>query len=104
MGSSEQLVLTNQPSVARMRCSTHCGTDASYVGIRAASVLAAVQLFPSAILASPAATWLHRFPRARALTLGYALQALAMGAICLALAVGSPPALVIALAALGRSR
>src|SRR3954447_8199165 len=50
-------------------------------GVRAASALAVVQLVPSALLASPAASWLDRLPRARALTLGYALQALTMGAI-----------------------
>ena len=44
-------------------------------GVRAASALAVAQLVPSALLASPAATWLDRLPRARALTLGYALQA-----------------------------
>ena len=70
-------------------------------GVRAASALAVAQLVPSALLASPAATWLDRLPRARALTLGYALQAVAMGAIGLALAVDAPPTLVVVLAALG---
>ena len=70
-------------------------------GVRAASALAVVQLVPSALLASPAATWLDRFPRSRALTLGYAIQALTMGAIGLALAVDAPSALVVVSAALG---
>jgi MFS family permease len=70
-------------------------------GVRAASALAVAQLVPSALLASPAATWLDRLPRARALTLGYAVQAVAMGAIGLALAVDAPPTLVVVLAALG---
>ena len=60
-------------------------------GVRAASALAVVQLVPSALLASPAATWLDRLPRARALTLGYATQSLTMGAIGLALAVERRP-------------
>jgi MFS family permease len=70
-------------------------------GVRAASALAVVQLVPSALLASPAASWLDRLPRARALTLGYALQALTMGAIGLALAVDSPSRLVVVSAVLG---
>ena len=70
-------------------------------GVRAASALAVVQLVPSALLASPAATWLDRLPRARALTLGYATQSLTMGAIGLALAVDAPSAPVVVLAALG---
>ena len=70
-------------------------------GVRATSAMAVVQLVPSALLASPAATWLDRFPRARALTLGYAIQALTMGAIGLALAVDAPSALVVVSAALG---
>jgi MFS family permease len=70
-------------------------------GVRAASAVAVVQLIPSALLASPAATRLDRLPRARALTLGYAIQALAMGAIGLALAVHAPSALVVVLAAVG---
>ena len=48
-------------------------------GVRAASALAVVQLVPAALLASPAATWLDRLTRARALTLGYAIQALDHG-------------------------
>ena len=70
-------------------------------GVRAASALAVAQLVPSALLASPAATWLDRLPRARALTLGYALQAAAMGAIGLALAMDAPSVLVVVLAAMG---
>ncbi len=69
-------------------------------GVRAASALAVVQLVPSALLASPAATWLDRLPRARALTLGYAIQTLTMGSTGLALAVDAPSALVVVLAAL----
>jgi MFS family permease len=70
-------------------------------GVRAASALAVVQLVPAALLASPAATWLDRLPRARALTLGYTIQALTMGALGLALAVDALSALVVMLAALG---
>ena len=70
-------------------------------GVRAASALAVAQLVPSALLASPAATWLDRLPRARALTLGYALQAGSMAAIGLAVAVDAPSVLVVVLAAVG---
>ena len=70
-------------------------------GVRAASALAVVQLVPAALLASPAATVLDRLTRARALTLGYAIQASTMGGIGLALAVGAPSALVVVLAVLG---
>src|SRR6476469_711721 len=56
-------------------------------GVRAASAVAVVQLVPAALLASPAATWLDRLPRSRALTLGYAIQALTLGGLGLALAV-----------------
>ena len=70
-------------------------------GVRAASALAVVQLVPSALLASPAATLLDRLPRARALTLGYALQALTMGSIGVALGVDAPSVIVVVLAALG---
>src|SRR5262245_10942133 len=68
-------------------------------GVRAASALAVVQLVPAAVLASPAATRLDRLPRARALTVGYAIQALTLGATGLALAVDAPSALVVGLAA-----
>jgi MFS family permease len=70
-------------------------------GVRAASSLAVVQLVPSALLASPAAGWLDRLPRARALTLGYAIQALAMGVTGLALAVDAPSPLLVVSAAVG---
>jgi hypothetical protein len=70
-------------------------------GVRAASAVAVLRLIPSALLASPAATRLDRLPRAQALTLGYAIQALTMGAIGLALAVDAPSALIVVLAALG---
>jgi MFS family permease len=70
-------------------------------GVRAASAVAVVQLVPAALLASPAATRLDRLPRARALTLGYATQALALGGLGLALAVPAPAALVVFLAVLG---
>ena len=70
-------------------------------GVRAASALAVAQLVPAALLASPAATWLDRLSRARALTLGYAIQALTMGGIGLALAARAPTASVVVLAVLG---
>jgi MFS family permease len=70
-------------------------------GVRAASALAVLQLVPAALLASLAATWLDRLTRARALTLGYAIQAVTMTGIGLALAVGAPAALVVVLAVLG---
>lgn len=69
-------------------------------GVQAASALAVAQLVPSALLASPAAGWLDRLPRARALALGYALQSFALGAIGLALATDAPYVIVVALAAL----
>ena len=69
-------------------------------GVRAASALAVVQLVPSALLASPAANWLDRLPRARALALGYSLQAVTLGAIGLALAFDAPSVLVVVAAAL----
>lgn len=69
-------------------------------GVRAASALAVVQLVPSALLASPAANWLDRLPRVRALALGYALQSVTLGAIGFALALGAPSVLVVVVAAL----
>jgi MFS family permease len=69
-------------------------------GVGAASAMAVVQLVPSALLASPAAAWLDRFSRARALTLGYAIQALTLGGAGVALAVDAPSALVGLFAAL----
>lgn len=70
-------------------------------GVRAASAMAVVQLVPSALLASPAATWLDRLPRARALTLGYAIQAATLGATGLALALAAPAPVVVILAVAG---
>lgn len=70
-------------------------------GVRAASALAVAQLVPSAVFASPAAMWLDRLPRARALTVGYALQALTMGAVGVALVVEAPVVPIVVLAALG---
>ena len=69
-------------------------------GVRGASALAVLQLVPSALLATPASLWLNRFDRARALTLGYAIQATALGALGLALAVAGPSALIVTLATL----
>lgn len=69
-------------------------------GVRAASALAVVQLVPAALFASLAATWLDRLTRARALTVGYAVQALTMASIGLALGVGAPSAPIVALAVL----
>ncbi len=70
-------------------------------GVRATSALAVAQLVPAALLASPAANWLDRLPRARALTVGYAIQALTMTALGVALAVDAPVPLVVVLAASG---
>jgi MFS family permease len=70
-------------------------------GVRAASAMAVIQLVPSALLASPAATWLDRLPRARALTLGYVIQASTLGATGLALAVDGPSTLVVVAATTG---
>ncbi|HET7736668.1 MAG TPA: cyclic nucleotide-binding domain-containing protein [Nocardioidaceae bacterium] len=67
-------------------------------GVRAASALAVVQLIPAALFASMAATWLDRLTRARALTVGYVIQALTMASIGLALGVGAPSASVVVLA------
>jgi MFS family permease len=69
-------------------------------GVRAASLLAVVQLVPSALLASPAAARFDRLPRARALTLGYTIQATTMSGLGVALAVHSPVVIVVAVAAL----
>jgi MFS family permease len=70
-------------------------------GVRVVSAVAVVQLVPSALLASPAAAVLDRLPRGRALTVGYVVQALTMGALGAALAVDAPTALVVVLAAFG---
>jgi MFS family permease len=69
-------------------------------GVRAASALAVLQLVPAALFASVAATWLDRLTRARALTVGYAIQAVTMAGIGIALGVGAPSALVVVLAVL----
>ena len=68
-------------------------------GVRASSAVAVIQLVPSALLATPAATWLDRLPRARALTSGYAAQALTLGATGVALAMDAPSPVVVVLAA-----
>jgi MFS family permease len=66
--------------------------------VRGASVIALAQLVPSALLATPAASLLGRLPRARALTLGYLVQAVSQLALGVSLVVDAP-VLVVALGA-----
>jgi len=67
-------------------------------GVDGASAIAVAQLVPAALLASPAATFLSRWPRARALMLGYLVQTTAYAALGTALAVNAP-VVVVTLAA-----
>ena len=67
-------------------------------GVRGASLIALVQLVPSALLAAPVAALMGRLPRGRALTLGYAAQSIGYFAVGLAL-VTDAPIVVVGLAA-----
>ncbi len=70
-----------------------------YGGVRAASLVALVQLVPAAVLAPGLALLAERLARGRALALGYAAQALAFIGCGAALAAGAQFAVVAALAA-----
>jgi MFS family permease len=70
-------------------------------GVRGAAVAALLQLVPSSAFASPAATLLGRWPRARALTLSYAVQLAAYTLLGAALALDSPVPVVIVAAVAG---
>ena len=59
-------------------------------GVRGASILSVVQLVPTALLAPVIAGWCSRFRRPHALTLAYAVQALALLAQALALFFAPP--------------
>ena len=67
-------------------------------GVRGASAIAVAQLVPAALLASPAAAFFGRWPRARALTRGYVAQAVTYTVLGTTLAIGSPVVLVTAAA------
>lgn len=72
-------------------------------GAVASSVVAVVQLVPSALLAPIGATFADRYPRVRVLTIAYLAQAAAMSATAVALALDAPIAIVYALAACAAS-
>jgi hypothetical protein len=69
-------------------------------GVRGASAIALAQLVPAALLASPAATFLGRWPRGVALTRGYLVQALTYTALGASLAADAPVGVVAAAAML----
>ena len=68
-------------------------------GVAASGLVVVVQLIPAAIFAPFGATLSDRFPRSGILSIGYAVQAAAMAATAVGLAVGAPAWLVYALAA-----
>ena len=68
-------------------------------GAGEAGLVACVIFVPSILVAPAASLFGDRFPRARVLAAGYALQALSMGGAAIALAVG-PPLVAYALATL----
>ncbi len=67
-------------------------------GVRAASVIALVQLVPSALLAPVGASLLARMSRSRALLAGYVVQTLTYGA-CAAALIAQAPYVVVAVTA-----
>jgi MFS family permease len=69
-------------------------------GATAAGVMALVQLIPSALLAPVLSTFADRMRPGRVLFAGYLLQALTMGVLAGAIAVGAPRLVVFALAPL----
>ncbi len=68
-------------------------------GPASVGIVALLQLIPAALFAPPAAALGDRYPRHRVLTAGYLLQAAAMAATAVAMAVGAPPPAVIVCAA-----
>ena len=68
-------------------------------GVVASGLVAVLQLAPAAIFAPFGATLADRYPRARVLSISYAVQAATMGATAVALGVGAPVWVVYALAA-----
>jgi hypothetical protein len=67
-------------------------------GVGGASVIALAQLVPAALLAPTAAMLLGRLPRAKALTTGYAIQAVTFLVLGLALVWASYPVVLVAAA------
>jgi MFS family permease len=67
-------------------------------GPASVGVIALIQLVPAAVVAAPAATLGDRFPRARVLTVGYLVQAVAMLATATAMAAALPLPIVYAAA------
>jgi hypothetical protein len=70
-------------------------------GVRGASGIALAQLIPAAALASPAARFFGRWPRASALTRGYLVQAVIYAVLGSALAADAPAYIVVLAAVLG---
>ena len=68
-------------------------------GMRASSAIVLAQVVPGAVLASPAAALLARLPLVRALTFGYAAQAVSGGLVAAAMLLDLPFPVVAALAA-----
>ncbi len=68
-------------------------------GVVASGLVAVLQLAPAAVFAPFGAAFADRYSRARVLSIGYAAQALTMGATAVALGVDAPVWLVYALAA-----
>jgi MFS family permease len=71
-----------------------------WAGVGGASALAVAQLVPAAVLASPTASFLARWSRARSLTSGYVAQVLAYLLLGLSLATEAPVVVVGTAAAL----
>jgi MFS family permease len=72
-------------------------------GATTAGLVAVLQLVPAAVVAPPAAALADRHGGKFALTIGYAVQALAMGGTGALILVGAPPGAVYALAVLAAS-
>ncbi len=65
-------------------------------GVRGAGAIAAAQLVPATLLATPMTTLLGRLPRTRALTVGYLAQACAFCVVGVAILASTPGWLVVA--------
>jgi Cyclic nucleotide-binding domain len=70
-------------------------------GVQGASLIGVLQLAPAALVAPVAASWCARMPAARALVIGYGLQAVAFLANGVALLAGAPFFIVLITAVLG---
>lgn len=68
-------------------------------GARGSGLVAALQLAPAALLSPAIAQWAGRLPAARALRVGYSVQAVSFCATGLSLLLGAPFAVVVSLAA-----